>query len=201
MESAGAPAIRRGKHGPPAGVDGTRLSFQLCERTLPALRLRPVFTGTRSPRLEGAPPLSTRPVETPPVVRNGRQDSLLCQHQTCGGPTAASGPVPFERGDCRRRDRRHGVNRTRSVTVAQLTELRGSQTSRWRARFSTTSDRSAGSNAPGRTRFAPEDAPHSRGRRADHQPTTPPASQNISLSKAATDPTAVLVASRGSSRT
>ena len=58
----------------------------------------------------------------------------------------ASGPPPLERRDCRRRDTRQGVNRARNVTAAQLTELRGSLNSRWRARFSTTSDRSAGSS-------------------------------------------------------
>ena len=61
----------------------------------------------------------------------------------------ASGAAPFERRDCRRRDARQRVNRTRNVTAAQLTELCGSLKTRWRARFSTTSDRSAGSNGGG----------------------------------------------------
>ena len=35
------------------------------------------------------------------------------------------------------------------MTTAQLAELRGSRMAMWRARFSTTSDRSAGSNGAG----------------------------------------------------
>jgi hypothetical protein len=45
VESGGAPARRRGKHVLPAGTGGTRLSFELVETTLPALRLQHVFTG------------------------------------------------------------------------------------------------------------------------------------------------------------
>ena len=82
------------------------------------------------------------PGPQPPLVVTG---SRQCPRAL----PAESGPAPFERCDCRRRDRCQGVNRARSVTVAQLTELRGSRTARWRVRFSTTSDRSAGSNGAG----------------------------------------------------
>jgi hypothetical protein len=63
-------------------------------------------------------------------------------------------PALFERRDCRRRDHRQGVNRRRSLTAAQLTELRGSHPLRRRGRFSTPADRSAGSNGVGAVALA-----------------------------------------------
>ena len=48
-------------------------------------------------------------------------------HKTRPNRTA-SGPAALERRDCRRRDTRETLNQARSVTAAQLTELRGSRT-------------------------------------------------------------------------
>jgi hypothetical protein len=60
--------------------------------------------------------------------------------RTHGSPQGAS-----ERRDCERRDALQKVKRARSVTAAQLAELRGYARTMWKARFSTASNRSAGS--------------------------------------------------------
>ncbi len=60
--------------------------------------------------------------------------------RTHGSPQGAS-----ERRDCERRDALQKVKRARSVTALQLAELRGYARTMWKARFSTASNRSAGS--------------------------------------------------------